>query len=127
MQGDDQTVGGLLHSLGLGKYSITFQAEEVDMAALRHMTDNDLKELGVPMVSISPTSCTKGISVDRAGFLGQCPHIWSCFVSCPQFFLQSCNPSSRTVLIFFLLLSLCATSFSCCSVSFALVPLSEYI
>jgi len=47
--GDDQTVGGLLHSLGLGKYSITFQAEEVDMAALRHMTDNDLKELGVPM------------------------------------------------------------------------------
>jgi hypothetical protein len=49
MQGDDQTVGGLLHSLGLGKYSITFQAEEVDMAALRHMTDNDLKELGVPM------------------------------------------------------------------------------
>ncbi len=30
MQGDDQTVGGLLHSLGLGKYSITFQAEEVN-------------------------------------------------------------------------------------------------
>jgi hypothetical protein len=31
MQGDDQTVGGLLHSLGLGKYSITFQAEEVNL------------------------------------------------------------------------------------------------
>jgi hypothetical protein len=83
MQGDDQTVGGLLHSLGLGKYSITFQAEEVDMAALRHMTDNDLKELGVPMVSISPTICTKGISVDRAGFLGQmCSYVvMFCFLS----------------------------------------------
>ncbi|RLM64972.1 hypothetical protein C2845_PM16G05050 [Panicum miliaceum] len=38
-----------LSSLGLEKYSITFQAEEVDMAALRHMTDSDLKALGIPM------------------------------------------------------------------------------
>ncbi|XP_028547686.1 uncharacterized protein LOC110095204 isoform X1 [Dendrobium catenatum] len=43
------TVGGLLHSLGLGKYSINFQAEEIDMAALRQMGDSDLKELGIPM------------------------------------------------------------------------------
>jgi protein bicaudal C len=42
-------VAGLLHSLGLGKYSLIFQAEEVDMAALRHMSDSDLKELAVPM------------------------------------------------------------------------------
>ncbi|KAH9533846.1 hypothetical protein CY35_18G074400 [Sphagnum magellanicum] len=47
--GSEQTVAGLLHSLGLGKYSLIFQAEEVDMAALRHMSDSDLKELGVPM------------------------------------------------------------------------------
>ncbi|KAI0518952.1 hypothetical protein KFK09_006390 [Dendrobium nobile] len=43
------TVGGLLHSLGLGKYSINFQTEEIDMAALRQMGDSDLKELGIPM------------------------------------------------------------------------------
>ncbi|KAK6913167.1 Sterile alpha motif domain [Dillenia turbinata] len=43
------TVAGLLHSLGLGKYAILFQAEEIDMAALRQMGDQDLKELGIPM------------------------------------------------------------------------------
>ncbi|XP_059670224.1 uncharacterized protein LOC132315827 [Cornus florida] len=43
------TVASLLHSLGLGKYAVLFQAEEVDMAALRQMGDKDLKELGIPM------------------------------------------------------------------------------
>lgn len=43
------TVSELLHSLGLGKYSILFQAEEVDMTALKQMGDSDLKELGIPM------------------------------------------------------------------------------
>ncbi|CAK9161280.1 unnamed protein product [Ilex paraguariensis] len=43
------TVSSLLHSLGLGKYAIHFQAEEVDMAALNQMGDRDLKELGLPM------------------------------------------------------------------------------
>lgn len=42
-------VASLLHSLGLGKYAITFQAEEVDMTALKQMSDKDLKELGIPM------------------------------------------------------------------------------
>ncbi|XP_043723293.1 uncharacterized protein LOC122670471 [Telopea speciosissima] len=46
---EPHTVGSLLHSLGLGKYAILFQAEEVDMTALRQMGDNDLKELGIPM------------------------------------------------------------------------------
>ncbi|XP_041015382.1 uncharacterized protein LOC121258091 isoform X2 [Juglans microcarpa x Juglans regia] len=50
--GDEQkTVDGLLHSLGLGKYVIIFKAEEVDMAALKQMRENDLKELGIPMVN----------------------------------------------------------------------------
>uniref|UniRef100_A0A5B7A5Z3 Putative ankyrin repeat and SAM domain-containing protein 6 n=1 Tax=Davidia involucrata TaxID=16924 RepID=A0A5B7A5Z3_DAVIN len=44
-----ETVDGFLQSLGLEKYSITFQAEEVDMTALVHMTDEDLKALGIPM------------------------------------------------------------------------------
>lgn len=43
------TVASLLNSLGLGKYTINFQAEEVDMAALKQMGDRDLKELGIPM------------------------------------------------------------------------------
>ncbi|WOK96384.1 hypothetical protein Cni_G05091 [Canna indica] len=43
------TVAGLLGSLGLGKYAILFEAEEVDMTALRQMGDNDLKEMGIPM------------------------------------------------------------------------------
>ncbi|CAK7349376.1 unnamed protein product [Dovyalis caffra] len=46
----DSSVDGFLHSLGLEKYLITFQAEEVDMTALVHMTDEDLKALGIPMV-----------------------------------------------------------------------------
>ncbi|KAF8390346.1 hypothetical protein HHK36_024871 [Tetracentron sinense] len=43
------TVASLLYSLGLQKYAILFQAEEVDMTALQQMGDNDLKELGIPM------------------------------------------------------------------------------
>ncbi|XWS44220.1 hypothetical protein CRYUN_Cryun15aG0025600 [Craigia yunnanensis] len=43
------TVATLLNSLGLGKYAIHFEAEEVDMTALRQMGDMDLKELGIPM------------------------------------------------------------------------------
>lgn len=46
---EERSVAGLLQSLGLVKYLIIFQAEEVDMAALRHMSDDDLKALGIPM------------------------------------------------------------------------------
>ncbi|XP_038899407.1 ankyrin repeat and SAM domain-containing protein 6 isoform X1 [Benincasa hispida] len=48
-QKTDTSVDDFLQSLGLEKYSITFQAEEVDMTALVHMGDEDLKALGVPM------------------------------------------------------------------------------
>ncbi|RLM73744.1 ankyrin repeat and SAM domain-containing protein 6-like [Panicum miliaceum] len=44
-----QTVTELLSSLGLEKYLVLFQAEEVDMAALRQMGESDLKDMGVPM------------------------------------------------------------------------------
>ncbi|KAK9069033.1 hypothetical protein SSX86_013149 [Deinandra increscens subsp. villosa] len=44
-----ETVDTFLQSLGLEKYSITFQAEEIDMTALLHMTDEDLKAIGIPM------------------------------------------------------------------------------
>ncbi|CAI0426576.1 unnamed protein product [Linum tenue] len=45
----DTSVDSFLESLGLEKYQITFQAEEVDMTALVHMNDDDLKALGIPM------------------------------------------------------------------------------
>ncbi|KAI7984683.1 SEC23-interacting protein [Camellia lanceoleosa] len=44
-----ESVDSFLRSLGLEKYSITFQVEEVDMTALVHMTGEDLKALGIPM------------------------------------------------------------------------------
>lgn len=43
------SVDSFLQSLGLEKYQITFKAEEVDMAALMHMGDDDLKALNIPM------------------------------------------------------------------------------
>ncbi|XP_073126220.1 uncharacterized protein [Henckelia pumila] len=43
------TVSCFLHSLGLGKYAINFQAEEIDMVALKQMGELDLRELGIPM------------------------------------------------------------------------------
>ncbi|CAJ1794839.1 unnamed protein product [Sphenostylis stenocarpa] len=45
----DASLDEFLLSLGLEKYLISFQAEEVDMTALNHMTDEDLKAMGIPM------------------------------------------------------------------------------
>ncbi|ESW12642.1 hypothetical protein PHAVU_008G130000 [Phaseolus vulgaris] len=45
----DASLDEFLLSLGLEKYLISFQAEEVDMTALIHMTDEDLKAMGIPM------------------------------------------------------------------------------
>ncbi|EPS59904.1 hypothetical protein M569_14904, partial [Genlisea aurea] len=42
-------VNGFLLSLGLEKYCINFQAEEIDMSTLKQMGDNDLKSIGIPM------------------------------------------------------------------------------
>ncbi|KAL8092756.1 uncharacterized protein LOC141692407 isoform X2 [Apium graveolens] len=44
-----ETVESFLQFLGLEKYSITFQVEEIDMAAFLHINDADLKDLGIPM------------------------------------------------------------------------------
>ncbi|KAK4741359.1 hypothetical protein SAY87_024947 [Trapa incisa] len=49
MNDEHRTVDGLLNALELGKYAITFKAEEVDMSALKQMGEHDLKELGIPM------------------------------------------------------------------------------
>ncbi|KAJ0962707.1 hypothetical protein J5N97_027829 [Dioscorea zingiberensis] len=46
---EELTLGAFLENLGLSKYQITFQVEEVDMASLKLLNDNDLKSLGLPM------------------------------------------------------------------------------
>jgi hypothetical protein len=46
----DSSLDRLLKSLDVEKYSINFQAEEVDMKALLHMNEEDMKSLGIPMV-----------------------------------------------------------------------------
>jgi hypothetical protein len=38
-----------LSELGLEKYVAGFLVNEVDLAALSHLTDDDLKELGLPL------------------------------------------------------------------------------
>ncbi|XP_011622592.1 ankyrin repeat and SAM domain-containing protein 6 isoform X2 [Amborella trichopoda] len=48
-QAQELTVSLFLKRLGLSKYAITFQAEEVDMIALKHMNEADFKEMGLPM------------------------------------------------------------------------------
>ena len=53
-QGD---VGGLLGSLGLGKYKGLFAREEVDLEALSCMTESDLQLMGIPMVRASRLTC----------------------------------------------------------------------
>ena len=42
-------VGEWLSGLGLDKYAAIFAENEIDLAAVRHLTDDDLKELGLPM------------------------------------------------------------------------------
>ncbi|XP_062193088.1 uncharacterized protein LOC133896484 [Phragmites australis] len=45
----DASLDSLLKSLDLEKYLINFLAEEVDMKALVHMNEEDMKSLGIPM------------------------------------------------------------------------------
>ncbi|XXG65241.1 hypothetical protein AAC387_Pa05g2995 [Persea americana] len=59
-------VASFLQRLGLSKYAINFQAEEVDLLALKLMNDNDLKEMGLPMgprkkilLGLAPTKAKK--------------------------------------------------------------------
>jgi hypothetical protein len=38
-----------LSDLGLEKYAAAFAANEIDLAALRELTESDLRELGLPI------------------------------------------------------------------------------
>jgi hypothetical protein len=43
-------VGGWLRNLGLGKYEAAFRDNAIDEQVLRHLTAEDLKEIGVATV-----------------------------------------------------------------------------
>src|SRR5271154_505381 len=43
-------VGGWLRNLGLGKYEAAFHDNKIDAQVLRHLTAEDLKEIGVATV-----------------------------------------------------------------------------
>ena len=42
-------IEGWLSELKLEKYIATFVEAEIDLLALRHLTDEDLRELGLPL------------------------------------------------------------------------------
>ena len=44
-----QQIADWLEKLGLGQYSQTFAENEIDVSVLPHLTDQDLKDMGVPL------------------------------------------------------------------------------
>jgi uncharacterized protein YjiS (DUF1127 family) len=44
-----QEIADLLKQLGLGQYAQRFAENEIDVSVLRHLTDQDLKDIGVPL------------------------------------------------------------------------------
>jgi class 3 adenylate cyclase/predicted ATPase len=44
-----QSIRAWLDELGLGEFAEAFEAEEIDLATLRHVTDADLKDMGLPI------------------------------------------------------------------------------
>ena len=44
-----QSIRAWLDELGLGEFAEVFEAEEIDLATLRHVTDADLKDMGLPI------------------------------------------------------------------------------
>ncbi|KAF8107263.1 hypothetical protein N665_0124s0056 [Sinapis alba] len=59
------SVDSFLESLGLDKYSTSFQVEEVDMDALMHMTDDDLKAQSCHMICFHHACLTSSVYDDH--------------------------------------------------------------
>src|SRR3979490_2091765 len=47
--GDVQEIAEWLGRLGLGQYAQRFAENEIDVSVLPHLTDQDLKDIGVPL------------------------------------------------------------------------------
>jgi hypothetical protein len=48
-RGAVQQIADWLGQIGLGQYAQRFAENEIDVSVLRHLTDQDLKEMGVPL------------------------------------------------------------------------------
>ena len=44
-----QSITDWLEKLGLGQYGQRFAENEIDVSVLRHLTDQDLKDVGIPL------------------------------------------------------------------------------
>jgi hypothetical protein len=44
-----QQIADWLGQLGLGQYSQRLAENEIDVSVLRHLTDQDLKDIGIPL------------------------------------------------------------------------------
>jgi SAM domain (Sterile alpha motif) len=44
-----QPIADWLEKLGLGQHAQRFAENEIDVSVLRHLTDQDLKDIGVPL------------------------------------------------------------------------------
>ena len=44
-----QQIADWLEKLGLGQYAQRFAENEIDVSVLRHLTDQDLKDIGIPL------------------------------------------------------------------------------
>ena len=44
-----QQIADWLEKLGLGQYARTFAENEIDVSVLPHLTDQDLKDIGIPL------------------------------------------------------------------------------
>src|SRR4029077_16697249 len=44
-----QQIADWVENLGLGQYAQRFAENEIDVSVLRHLTDQDLKDIGVPL------------------------------------------------------------------------------
>ena len=44
-----QQIADWLEKLGMSEYAQCFAENEIDVSVLRHLTDQDLKEIGVPL------------------------------------------------------------------------------
>jgi SAM domain (Sterile alpha motif) len=44
-----QQIADWLQKLGLGQYAQRFAENEIDVSVLPHLTDQDLKDIGVPL------------------------------------------------------------------------------
>src|SRR6202166_3549663 len=73
-----QQIADWLQKLGLGKYAQTFAENEIDVSVLPHLTDHDLKDIGVPLGTrrktldaITAATATNNATPERAASIEQ--------------------------------------------------------